>query len=72
MVYSSQSYYISDENFTYLISAAYKPTLNASIFLPPIQPALNQLVNAGLPTAGKADTSLAVIKPEDVRHYELY
>ncbi|HPH89638.1 MAG TPA: TonB-dependent receptor [Ferruginibacter sp.] len=74
-VYSSQSYAISadENNFTYLISAAYKPTKRINIFATYSTSFKPVGVNvAGLPTkAGKADTSLAVIKPEDVRHYEL-
>lgn len=74
-VYSSQSYAIAadENNFTYLISAAYKPGKRINIFATYSTSFKPVGVNvAGLPTkAGKADTSLAVIKPEDVRHYEL-
>lgn len=74
-VFSSQSYAIdADEtNFTYLLSASYKPGKRVNIFATYSTSFKPVGVNvAGLPTkAGKADTSLAVIKPEDVKHYEL-
>ncbi len=74
-VYSSQAYAIaaSENNFTYLLSAAYRPGKWLNIFATYSTSFKPVGVNvAGLPTkAGKADTSLAVIKPEKVSHYEL-
>lgn len=74
-VYSSQSYAIAadENNFTYLLSVAYRPTQRLNVFATYSTSFKPVGVNvAGLPTkAGKADTSLAVIKPENVRHYEI-
>lgn len=74
-VYSNQSYTASAEenNFTYNITVAYKPNHRINAFASYSTSFKPVGVNvAGLPTKnGKADTSLAVIKPEDVKHYEI-
>jgi iron complex outermembrane recepter protein len=74
-VYSSQFYSISadETNFTYLFTLAYRPSQRINIFSTYSTSFKPVGVNvAGLPTKnGAADTSLAVIRPENVRHFEL-
>ncbi|MET0634500.1 MAG: TonB-dependent receptor [Chitinophagaceae bacterium] len=74
-VYSSQAYDAdADEtNLTYQLTVAYKanPRLNSFVTYSTSFKPVGVNV-AGLPTiGGKAATKLAVIKPEDVKHYEL-
>ncbi len=74
-VYSSQSYAIAadENNFTYLVSAAYRPGKQVNVFATYSTSFKPVGVNvAGLPSkSGRADTSLAVIRPEDVKHFEI-
>lgn len=76
-VYSSQSYVRSaDEyNFTYSVTAAYKPNKQINAFATYSTSFKPVGVNvAGLPpiVGGTApDLDLAVIKPEDTKHYEV-
>jgi len=74
-VYSSQDYKAdADEtNFTYLFTLAYKPSRRINAFATYSTSFKPVGVNvAGLPTVnGEAATDLAVIKPEDTKHYEL-
>lgn len=75
-VYSSQSYVAdADEtNFTYSLTASYRPSRRLNAFATYSTSFKPVGVNvAGLPSApgGDAATNLAVIKPEDTKHYEL-
>jgi iron complex outermembrane receptor protein len=74
-VYSSQAYVAdADEtNLTYQLTLAYKPNKRLNTFVTYSTSFKPVGVNvAGLPTVnGAAATDLAVIKPEDVKHYEL-
>jgi iron complex outermembrane receptor protein len=74
-VYSSQSYVADadEQNFTYSLTAAYRPGSRLNAFATYSTSFKPVGVNvAGLPTVnGAAATDLAVIKPEDTKHYEL-
>ncbi|MET0395022.1 MAG: TonB-dependent receptor [Chitinophagaceae bacterium] len=74
-VYSSQ-YYVADadeNNLTYQLTLAYRANRRINIFATYATSFKPVGVNvAGLPTVnGAAATDLAVIKPEDVRHFEV-
>jgi iron complex outermembrane receptor protein len=73
-VYSSQ-FYVADAdevNFTYQVTVAYKPTKKLNAFATYSTSFKPVGVNvAGLPTVnGAPATDLAVIKPEDTKHYQ--
>lgn len=74
-VYTSQSYVASaDEwNFTYQLTVAFRPSKHINAFATYSTSFKPVGVNvAGLPTVnGQPATNLAVIKPEDVKHYEI-
>jgi len=74
-VYSSQQYVADadENNFTYQLTVAYKPSKRVNAFATYSTSFKPVGVNvAGLPTVnGAAATNLAVIKPEDTKHYEL-
>jgi iron complex outermembrane receptor protein len=74
-VYSSQQYQADadENNFTYQLTVAYKPSKRVNAFATYSTSFKPVGVNvAGLPTVnGAAATDLAVIKPEDTKHYEL-
>ncbi|MES2649057.1 MAG: TonB-dependent receptor [Bacteroidota bacterium] len=74
-VYSNQSYVAEAEenNLTYQLTLAYRPSKQLNAFATYSTSFKPVGVNVGgLPTInGKAATDLAVIKPEDVRHYEI-
>jgi iron complex outermembrane receptor protein len=74
-VYSDQSYIASadERNFTYSLTASYRPNRRLNAFATYSTSFKPVGVNvAGLPTVnGAAATDLAVIKPEDTKHYEL-
>lgn len=74
-VYSSQQYKADadENNFTYQLTVAYKPSRRINAFATYSTSFKPVGVNvAGLPTVnGAAATDLAVIKPEDTKHYEL-
>ena len=74
-VYSSQLYVADadEKNFTYQLTVAYKPSKRINAFATYSTSFKSVGVNvAGLPTVnGKAATDLAVIKPEDTKHYEI-
>jgi len=76
-VYSSQQYVADadEKNFTYSLTAAYKPTRRINAFATYSTSFKPVGVNvAGLPTVTggtTADLDLAVIKPEKTKHYEL-
>ena len=74
-VYSSQSYVADadERNVTYSLTASYRPSRKLNTFATYSTSFKPVGVNvAGLPTVGGvAATNLAVIKPEDTRHYEL-
>jgi iron complex outermembrane receptor protein len=75
-VYTSQSYVADadENNLTYQLTLAYRANQRINAFATYSTSFKPVGVNvAGLPTAsnGQAATDLAVIKPEDVRHYEL-
>ena len=74
-VYSSQSYVADadENNLTYNITLAYKPNKRINTFVTYSTSFKPVGVNvAGLPTVnGQAATDLAVIKPEDVKHFEI-
>ncbi|MBG6234269.1 iron complex outermembrane receptor protein [Pedobacter sp. CAN_A7] len=74
-VYSSQQYLADadEKNFTYSATLAYKPNRRINAFATYSTSFKPVGVNvAGLPTVnGAAATDLAVIKPEDTKHYEL-
>jgi iron complex outermembrane receptor protein len=73
-VYSSQSYAsdADEKNFTYNITAAYRPGRSLNVFGTFSTSYKPVGVNvAGLPTInGQAATDLAVIKPEKTKHFE--
>ncbi|RYE18778.1 MAG: TonB-dependent receptor [Sphingobacteriales bacterium] len=78
-VYSSQKYAADadEKNFTYSLTIAYKPNPRINAFATYSTSFKPVGVNvAGLPTTtvngvSVADLSLAVIKPEDTKHYEI-
>lgn len=75
-VYSSQAYVADadEKNFTYSLTASYRPGRRLNAFATYSTSFKPVGVNvAGLPSAagGGVATDLAVIKPEDTRHYEL-
>lgn len=74
-VYSSQNYAADadENNLTYLLTISYKPNKRINTFATYSTSFKPVGVNvAGLPTInGQPATDLAVIKPEDVRHYEI-
>jgi iron complex outermembrane receptor protein len=74
-VYSSQQYKADadENNFTYQLTLAYKPSRRVNTFATYSTSFKPVGVNvAGLPTInGAPATDLAVIKPEDTKHYEL-
>jgi len=74
-VYSNQSYLASadEKNFTYSLTASYRPGNRLNAFATYSTSFKPVGVNvAGLPTVnGAAATDLAVIRPEDTKHYEL-
>lgn len=74
-VYSNQQYQADadENNFTYQVTLAYKPTKRVNAFATYSTSFKPVGVNvAGLPTVnGAAATDLAVIKPEDTKHYEI-
>lgn len=75
-VYSSQSYVAdaNENNLTYQLTLDYKPNKYINTFATYSTSFKPVGVNvAGLPSGvgGKAATELAVIKPEDVKHFEL-
>ncbi|RCH55779.1 TonB-dependent receptor [Mucilaginibacter hurinus] len=77
-IYSNQQYVASadEKNFTYSITASYRPNNRVNAFATYSTSFKPVGVNvAGLPTttvngASVADLSLAVIKPENTRHFE--
>ena len=73
-VYSNQAYQISadENNFTYHITASYRPNRNINAYATYSTSFKPVGVNvAGLPTVdGKPALDLSVIKPEYVKHYE--
>lgn len=75
LVYSSQSYVADadESNLTYNLTIAYRASKRINAFVTYATAFKPVGVNvAGLPTVGgKAATDLAVIKPEDVQHFEL-
>lgn len=74
-VYTSQSYVASadERNFTYQVTLSYRPNKYINAFATYSTSFKPVGVNvAGLPTVnGQPATNLAVIKPEDVKHYEV-
>ena len=74
-VYSSQSYVAAadEKNFTYSLTASYRPSRRLNTFATYSTSFKPVGVNvAGLPTIGGVPAiNLAVIKPEDTKHYEL-
>lgn len=74
-VYSSQQYVADAEenNLTYSVTLSYKPNSQLNTFATYSTSFKPVGVNvAGLPTVnGAAATDLAVIKPEDTKHYEI-
>lgn len=74
-VYSSQKYVADadENNFTYSITGSYRPNNRINAFATYSTSFKPVGVNvAGLPTVnGAAATDLAVIKPEDTKHYEI-
>lgn len=74
-VYTSQAYVASasERNFTYQLTIAYRANEKINAFATYSTSFKPVGVNvAGLPTVnGQAATNLAVIKPEDVRHFEV-
>jgi iron complex outermembrane receptor protein len=75
-VYSSQNYAtsIDENNFTYSITAAYRPSTRLNAFATYSTSYKPVGVNvAGLPSpeAGKTILDYAVIKPEKTKHYEI-
>lgn len=74
-VYSNQSYVADadEQNFTYQLTLAYKPSKRMNAFATYATSFKPVGVNvAGLPTVnGVAATALAVIKPEDTKHYSI-
>ena len=74
-VYSSQSYVANadENNFTYAVTASYRPSRRLNAFATYSTSFKPTGVNvAGLPTVfGAPALDLAVIKPEDTKHYEI-
>ena len=74
-VYSSQSYVADadENNFTYSLTASYRPSSRVNAFATYSTSFKPVGVNvAGLPTVnGAPATDLAVIRPEDTKHFEL-
>ncbi len=74
-VYTNQSYIANadENNFTYQLTVAYRANKHVNAFATYSTSFKPIGVNvAGLPTVnGEAAINLAVIKPEDVRHYEV-
>jgi iron complex outermembrane receptor protein len=74
LVYSNQSYVADadENNFTYSLTASYRPNKRINTFATYSTSFKPVGVNvSGLPTVnGAAATDLAVIKPEDTKHYE--
>ncbi len=74
-VYSSQSYIADadENNFTYSVTASYRPNSQLNAFATYSTSFKPVGVNvAGLPTVnGAAATDLAVIKPENTKYYEI-
>lgn len=74
LVYTNQSYVADadENNFTYSVTAAYRPNKRINTFATYSTSFKPIGVNvSGLPTVnGAAATDLAVIKPEDTKHYE--
>jgi iron complex outermembrane receptor protein len=74
-VYSNQSYVADakENNLTYQLTVAYRPSKQFNAFATYSTSFKPVGVNVGgLPTVnGEAATNLAVIKPEDVKHYEI-
>ncbi|MBY0536003.1 MAG: TonB-dependent receptor [Chitinophagaceae bacterium] len=74
-VYTSQSYVAAadERNFTYQVTLSYRPNKRINAFATYSTSFKPVGVNvAGLPTVnGQPATDLAVIKPEDVKHYEI-
>lgn len=74
-VYSSQAYtaYADERNLTYQLTLAFKPSNSVNVFASYSTSFKPVGVNvAGLPSKnGAADTSLAVIRPEYTKHYEI-
>lgn len=75
MVYTNQAYTSSadENNFTYNLTVAYKPTKRINAFASYSTSFKPVGVNVtGLPTiSGQPALDLAVIRPEDVKHYEI-
>ncbi len=75
LVYTSQSYVADayEGNLTYQVTLSYKPNKHINSFITYSTSFKPVGVNvAGLPTInGQPATDLAVIKPEDVRHFEV-
>ena len=75
LVYTNQSYVADadENNFTYSLTASYRPNGRINTFATYSTSFKPIGVNvSGLPTVnGAAATDLAVIKPEDTKHYEL-
>lgn len=75
LVYSNQSYVADadENNFTYSLTASYRPNKRINTFATYSTSFKPVGVNvSGLPTVnGAAATDLAVIKPEDTKHYEV-
>jgi iron complex outermembrane recepter protein len=74
-VYTNQSYVAGadESNLTYQLTLAYRPNTYINVFATYSTSFKPVGVNvAGLPTVnGQPATNLAVIKPEDVKHYEV-
>lgn len=75
LVYTNQSYVADadENNLTYQLTVAYRPNRRINVFATYSTSFKPVGVNvSGLPTVnGEAATNLAVIKPEDVKHYEI-
>jgi iron complex outermembrane receptor protein len=75
LVYTNQSYVADadENNFTYSLTASYRPNKKINTFATYSTSFKPIGVNvSGLPTVnGAAATDLAVIKPEDTKHYEV-
>jgi len=75
LVYTNQSYVADadENNFTYSLTASYRPNKRVNAFATYSTSFKPIGVNvSGLPTVnGAAATDLAVIKPEDTKHYEV-
>lgn len=75
LVYTNQSYVVEadEKNLTYQLTVAYRPNRKINAFATYSTSFKPIGVNvSGLPTInGEAATELAVIRPEDVKHYEI-